>query len=243
MLYSRKEQHRNYPLRLMASLAIALLLVIVCFKLPIQKKPRRPVSWRLSAQPRMEGFDLTEIQAPATASITTYFNDQAVNDPVVGNAPIEAEEKLELEADSSTEHLIPPFLTQKLPVLDFAEIMPAITGGLGAYYIQLEYPEEAIEQGIQGRLVLTFTVNANGSTSDVKVTSPLHPLCDSVAVQALRRTNFIPGQHNGRSVRVRMRLPVRFQLIDGVDSTLSSPPTALSSENAPQESPKKPSKH
>ena len=112
----------------------------------------------------------------------------------------------------------------KLPVLNFVEHMPAISGGIGAYYIQIDYPEEAIMQGIEGLLVLTFTVNTDGSTSDVRVTQPLHPLCDSAAVRALRRTAFIPGQQDGRLVRVRMRLPVRFQLINVADSTGVSQP-------------------
>ncbi len=107
---------------------------------------------------------------------------------------------------------------ENMPVLDFVEEMPQVRGGLAAYYIHIEYPAEAKLRGIQGRLILGFVVEPDGTTSNVHIMDGLHPLCDSAAVRALRRTTFIPGQHQGKAKRVRMRLPVRFVLIDP-DST------------------------
>ena len=111
--------------------------------------------------------------------------------------------------------------TQTVPILEYAEIMPEIPGGMGAYYILIEYPDEAISKGIEGSLSLIFTVNQDGTTSDILVERPLHALLDSAAVQALRRTRFIPGRHQGETARVRMRLPVRFQIVEPGDSTHS----------------------
>ena len=73
-------------------------------------------------------------------------------------------------------------------------------------------------------VVLAFVVELDGSLSELEVLQSLHPLCDSAAVNALRKTRFIPGRQNGRVVRVRMRLPVRFRLVDPepTDSTTAT---------------------
>jgi TonB family protein len=103
---------------------------------------------------------------------------------------------------------------EKSPILEFAEEGPAIIGGLGSLYLNIEYPKIARDAGIEGLAVLMFVVEENGSTSDITVLKSLHPACDSAAVVAVRRTLFKPGRQNGKVVRVKMRLPIRFRLID-----------------------------
>lgn len=98
-------------------------------------------------------------------------------------------------------------------VVDSAGQMPQIIGGIGSYYIHIEYPEEAMMAGIEGRLILSFVVETTGHTTAVEVVERLHPACDSAAVRALRKTRFVPGRQNGDVVPVRMRLPVRFKLV------------------------------
>ena len=127
---------------------------------------------------------------------------------------VRAQNPVEAPAEDTTKRSVRRDGLELLPALDIAEHMPNIEGGIGAYYINIAYPEEAKILGIQGRLVLHFVVETDGTTSRIRVHKPLHPLCDSAAVQALRRTIFIPGKQNGSPVRVRMSLPVSFQLID-----------------------------
>ena len=208
----------------MVALAFSLLLVTLCFKLPIFYKPT-PVGWSPPYPPSPETFSLSEIWKPKHGVVTKHSSDKAAAEAATGFRQSVYEETPLPETGDTLDHWpVRQLHTGKLPVREFVEHMPTISGGIGAYYIHIDYPEEAIKQGIEGLLVLMFTVNENGSTSDVRVTRPLHPLCDSAAVRALRRTAFIPGQHDGEPVRVRMRLPVRFQLIDIADSTSVSQP-------------------
>lgn len=93
-------------------------------------------------------------------------------------------------------------------------VRPTVRGGMQRLYVNVEYPKRAIEERIEGRLILTFVVDEQGWTSDIQVARPLHPLCDSAAVQAVRRTAFEPARANGKPVPVRMSLPIQFQLID-----------------------------
>ena len=224
-MYSRASQ--NYSLRLMACLVLALLLVIACFRIPLSQNPR-PVGWTNPRPAHSEGFTLVEQLAEEVPHIAWRAETSTAGSVAERTSDMSDESAPVASVDTTLAQSTREVATEKLPVLNYAELMPAIPGGIGAYYVHIEYPQEAIEQGIEGQLQLTFTVNTDGSTSHIQVTQPLHPLCDSAAVQALRRTAFIPGQHDGRSVRVRMRLPVRFQLIE--------PPSKpkLSSESAPQ---------
>ena len=94
---------------------------------------------------------------------------------------------------------------------DGTEIDSTYSRGQNYRFVFGESFPEGIDQGIEGRLVLAFVVEPTGRPSDIEVLHSLHPLCDSAAVDALRKTRFIPGKQNGRVVRVRMRLPVRFR--------------------------------
>jgi TonB family protein len=90
---------------------------------------------------------------------------------------------------------------------------PEIVGGMGALYHNIQYPQEARDQGIEGRLRLEFTVQADGKVRNVEVVDSLHPLCDSAAVEGIRSVRFAPAEHRGTAVPARMTLPVRFRLI------------------------------
>ena len=99
------------------------------------------------------------------------------------------------------------------PVLEFVDQSPSIVGGLSSLYLNIDYPLKARDQGIQGLTVLMFIVEKDGSTSDIEVIKSLHPACDSAAVAAVSQTLFKPGVQDGKEVRVKMRLPIRFKLV------------------------------
>lgn len=105
-------------------------------------------------------------------------------------------------------------------MLTIADDQPRFVGGIGRYYLNIDYPDEAREAGVQGRLVLRFTVGVDGLAHDIVVEESLHPLCDSSAVAALKRSHFIPGQVDGERVPSRLRLPVRFQLVEVASNQL-----------------------
>ncbi|MXY07783.1 MAG: energy transducer TonB [Rhodothermaceae bacterium] len=219
-MYLRSNENIRYRLRLMVALVVSLLLVTICFNLPITSN-QRPKPWKpqfgqhgMIAELRPPAFMLP----PITGTGIIPAGSPAV-DPAPAALPAEittVKEDSHLESADTWR-----IETQSVPVLEHAEIMPEIPGGIGAYYILIEYPEEAISQGIEGSLSLIFTVNRDGTTSDILVERSLHALLDSAAVQALRRTRFIPGRHQGETARVRMRLPIRFQIIVPGDSTHS----------------------
>lgn len=102
-------------------------------------------------------------------------------------------------------------------VFDVVEVMPQYPGGPIAMlkYIMenIKYPEQAMKEGIQGRVTVRFIVEKDGSISDVKPVLSVHPLLNKEAVRVVKSMpKWSPGKHNGKPVRVRFNLPVMFKL-------------------------------
>ena len=102
-------------------------------------------------------------------------------------------------------------------VFDVVEVMPQYPGGPIAMlkYIMenIKYPEQAMKEGIQGRVTVRFIVEKDGSISDVKPVLSVHPLLNKEAVRVVKSMpKWTPGKQNGKPVRVRFNLPVMFKL-------------------------------
>lgn len=77
----------------------------------------------------------------------------------------------------------------------------------------IKYPVEAQEKKIQGRVIINFVVEKDGSLSDFKVVRGIDPLLDEEAIRVLKAMpNWQPGMQRGENVRVRFTLPVTFNL-------------------------------
>ncbi|HOO69078.1 MAG TPA: energy transducer TonB [Bacteroidales bacterium] len=75
------------------------------------------------------------------------------------------------------------------------------------------YPEVAKENGIQGRVVLTFIVDADGYVKNVTVLRGVDPSIDKEAVRVVSSSpRWKPGRQRDRNVRVRYNFPLNFQL-------------------------------
>ena len=102
-------------------------------------------------------------------------------------------------------------------VFDVVEVMPQYPGGQIAMlkYIMenIKYPEQAMKEGIQGRVAVRFIVEKDGSISDVKPILSVHPLLNKEAVRVVESMpKWTPGKQNGKPVRVRFNVPVMFKL-------------------------------
>jgi protein TonB len=102
-------------------------------------------------------------------------------------------------------------------VFDVVEQMPAFPGGNGALMSYLskniKYPVVAEENGIQGRVIVTFVVEKDGSITDVRVAKSVDPSLDREAQRVVNSMpHWIPGKQNGSAVRVKYTVPVTFRL-------------------------------
>ncbi len=120
------------------------------------------------------------------------------------------------------EHKDEIVVEEKKPVEDnkvftAVEQMPQFPGGDGALmkYIadHLKYPPVAMENNIQGRVVIQFVVTKTGKIGEVKVARSKDPDLDKEAVRVVKTLpDFIPGKMNGQSVNVWYTLPITFKL-------------------------------
>ncbi len=246
-LFGRKRNHRrsddgatllgSHATRFMLSLIASMSLVLLIARLPIYPPPHL-VGWHSSRLAPDELISIEQLTLDKTArplSETPITRFEQKEEPSRQGAEEEfsartesSDEETPVEPKDSAE---PARMATRQLVLDFSEEMPEIVGGLTAYYINIEYPEAAARAGIEGRLVLDFIVEPNGRPAEIQIMQGLHPLCDSAAVRALRATHFMPGRQNGEVVRVRMRLPVRFQLV-GRPSSPGAPPNERTTGDA-----------
>ncbi|MFB6099574.1 MAG: energy transducer TonB [Salinibacter sp.] len=214
-----------YPVRMMLGLVASLSLMIVLVRLPLQPAVNR-VGWSTHSSP--ERIMLTDVSTPSPENKEAA--DHEKNAPPQKDAPPptkirtispnEASPPVSAEAsgsgadstrrDSAWSDTYDD--VQSIAELGTKDSPPQIVGGMGTLYLHIRYPEKARERGIQGTLKLEFTVERDGSVTDVEVVKSLHPLCDSAAVKGIRSVRFVPAKQNGTPVPIRLRLPVEFRL-------------------------------
>ncbi len=102
-------------------------------------------------------------------------------------------------------------------VFDVVEVMPSFPGGQGALMSYLnshtKYPVVAQENGVQGRVTVSFVVERDGSITDVHVVRSVDPSLDREAARVVSSMpNWQPGKQNGSAVRVKFNVPVQFKL-------------------------------
>ena len=107
--------------------------------------------------------------------------------------------------------------TGYLIFFDVVEEMPQFPGGPSALFEYLskniKYPVVAEENGVQGRVIVTFVVERDGSITDVKVVKSVDPSLDKEAQRVVKSMpHWIPGKQNGSAVRVKYTVPVTFRL-------------------------------
>jgi protein TonB len=106
---------------------------------------------------------------------------------------------------------------EETKVFDVVEQMPSFPGGPSALFEflskNIKYPAVAEENGVQGRVIVTFVVERDGSITDVRVVKSVDPSLDKEAQRVVKSMpRWIPGKQNGSAVRVKYTVPVTFRL-------------------------------
>jgi len=99
------------------------------------------------------------------------------------------------------------------------EQAPAFPGGLEAFYKYLgkniRYPAVARENNTQGRVIVNFVCERDGSLTDIKVVRGIGDGCDEEAIRVIKASpKWSPGIQNGRPVRCSYTVPIAFTLAE-----------------------------
>jgi protein TonB len=141
-----------------------------------------------------------------------------------GTAPpsqVQVEERMQGEETITAEPIPEPSSPQGPDeVFSVVEVMPEFPGGADARNAflakNLKYPEQAMEEGIEGMVIVTFVVEKDGKISGARVLRGIGGGCSEEALRVVRRMpNWNPGTQRGEAVRVQYNLPIRFKLASG----------------------------
>lgn len=150
---------------------------------------------------------LDEVQKSdkAVGAFTVEGNDE------VGGAVLKAKE--DIAAPEPPKHVV----EETTKIFTNVEQMPMYPGGEGALlgYLRdnIHYPTVAAENGVQGRVVVGFVVERDGSITDVKILRGVDPSLDREAMRVVKSMpRWNPGKQNGSAVRVKFQVPVSFRL-------------------------------
>ena len=104
-------------------------------------------------------------------------------------------------------------------VYEEVEEMPSFPGGPDALMEWLnnnvKYPVQAQENGVQGRVIVSFVVGTDGRIGEAEVARSVDPYLDREALRVVKSMpRWIPGRQNGECVRVRYNVPIAFRLVE-----------------------------
>lgn len=210
----------SYSIRMMVGWVVSLGILLLLTKLPMHQSPNRGGWSATSSNPPPEQIELKQIgsHSPPTAAPPVQSIDASL--PSEGSSVQRDRERSGSSSQKSVSQEGPSepssssaARVRRVTTLGPEAKKPDLIGGTGALYHEINYPKEARKRGIEGSLKLEFTVQTDGSVTDIEVIQPLHPLCDSAAVAGLRSVRFTPAETDGTKIPVRLRLPVEFRLV------------------------------
>ena len=119
---------------------------------------------------------------------------------------------------------------QDTAVFEVVEVPPRFPGGeielMKFISRNVKYPAEARDKHVQGRVILTFIVEKDGSISNVRVARPVDPSLNAEAIRVVQSMpKWEPAKQRGQAVRVRYTVPIQFRL-QGDNSVAPDPKTS-----------------
>ena len=159
-------------------------------------------------------------QVPEVAEVQQKA-DQALNaDVAVANPMAKAEEAKAAElakAEAKASDVTAPADTTKNVVYDVTETMPQFPGGQGVMmkYLaaNIKYPASAVKAKKQGRVIVAFVIQKDGSVTNARIVRSVDPELDAEALRIVKAMpNWTPGTQDGKPVNVNYTIPVVFSL-------------------------------
>lgn len=215
---------------ILMGLLIAVCAIFIAFEW--SQRDLKPVT-------KDEGIQMEEIEeesAPITEQNTPPPPPPPAPEPVVDQMPTEfkkdekAETKsLNLNTEDTGKEVenAKPILNEPVAVVEeedndnqiYIKVQkkaeyPGGMNGLKTFLSKnLVYPKAALETGMQGTVIVQFTVEKNGTVTDVEVVRSIDPALDKEAVRVVKMmSGWAPAQNGTKNVRSKFKLPVAFKI-------------------------------
>ena len=179
----------------------------------------------LDMKPAIEQKDMisaSEVPSPASKAITQKVTEVPKTVATQEIAPVTSKlvigdgEGVARQSDV-TEALPQIPITKDSVVLKTVEQLPEFPGGIVQFMKwltrNLRYPSGAQSQRIQGKVVISFIINKDGSIASPTIVQSADPLLDREAMRVIRMMpHWKPGLQDGKPCRTMFAIPVNFQL-------------------------------
>ena len=134
----------------------------------------------------------------------------------------ELKKEIEPKTENDTDIMISELFSEPEPIIEeifeVVEEDPEFIGGMAKLYEYLyknvQYPEIARENGIQGKVFVKFLVWKDGTIRDVKVVKSVHKALDNEAIRLVKTMpKWAPGKQRGKPVKCYRTIPIKFKCI------------------------------
>ncbi|GHU69851.1 cell envelope biogenesis protein TonB [Bacteroidia bacterium] len=103
--------------------------------------------------------------------------------------------------------------TEVEPIVDYVDVMPIFDNLAQWLSSNIRYPIDAIELGYEGKVIVRFVVEIDGSIGNVQIIRSLYPSLDKEAVRVIKKMPaWKPGMQQGKATRVYYTLPIHFRI-------------------------------
>lgn len=205
-------------------LVVALVASLVAFNIKSYDKEMKDAIEREAIMEEEEIIIQTDIQEPPPPPPPEVPEVTTVIEVVADDKEDIKEVTFNAEIDESTKNIeITPVVVEQeeeeeeQTIFTVVENDPEFPGGMDALYKYLaqniKYPQLARDNGITGRVYVTFVVERDGSIANPKVLKDIGGGCGAEAIRVVKSMpKWNPGKQRGKAVRVQFNLPVNFNL-------------------------------
>ena len=164
------------------------------------------------------GFQTRSVIVKDESPLTILLDDAVQNlEGMVVYAPTQKSEKDEVVVFDMPMEEVKQKEVKDEPIFQVVEEMPKFPGGMAEAMTflakNINYPVAAQQAKIEGRVIVQFVVERDGSVSDVKVMRGVSPELDAEAIRVVSMMpKWIPGKQRGKAVAVKYTMPIMFRL-------------------------------
>ena len=237
--YGAYEMRQTSPSRHNKALVIVVIFILIAFSLPFllkavanqeDKETMTEVTTLANLEtpeeePEQQELKKPDLPPPPPLKSTIKFTPPVIkkDEEVREEDEMKTQEDLNLNKTAISiadirEVVKEPVEEKKQEIYHTVEQMPQFPGGdtelLKYIRDNLQYPQAALENNIQGRVIVQFVVGKDGKVTNVQILKGVDRLCDQEAVRVIESMpQWIPGKHNGVAVPVYYRVPVTFKIL------------------------------
>ncbi|HEY4612798.1 MAG TPA: energy transducer TonB [Bacteroidota bacterium] len=191
------------------ALIIALALSIVAFKFFPDLAPPKKILSSTQEVVDIEDIDITKQENRPPPPPRPPIPIEAPGDQQLEDVDI-----MSSEVDITKDAPPPPPKQDEEEETYFVAVeeLPEPLNGIAGIQSLVVYPEIAKRAGVEGTVFVEAFVDENGIVTKTSVVKGIGAGCDEAAMKAVEKTKFKPGKQRGKSVKVRMSIPIRFRL-------------------------------